>query len=59
MMFVFGEKRVEREGLGMGIGDRKERKGKDFGEWKGTPLYVCVFGEWKGTPLCKCFILFF
>ena len=24
-LFAFGEKRVEREGLGVGIGDRKER----------------------------------
>ena len=26
----------------MGIGDRKERKGKDFGEWKSSPLCVCL-----------------
>ena len=38
-LFVFGEKREEREGLGMGIGDRKERKGF----WR-VEEYSTVFG---------------
>ena len=28
-LLAFGEKREEREGLGIGIGERKERKGKE------------------------------
>ena len=47
-LFAFGEKRVEREGLGMGIGDRKERKGFWRVEEYST---VCVRLEVEGIFL--------